>query len=204
MGMLLVMAHPHSGCRYTLVDDMVISYGGHQATTLRGATADHFMADVEDDGAQAVVARSTCNCKDENEGTAKNHSRNTRACRQQLTREGFRLPIADQSPIDLRDGWRDSELFSILPPTGNGRCPETVLSLSRQGFIPRSGAAGDWRAGRGRWCAWGRHLGLVQGSVGEADPPGRRAVEAGAALAVPTAVVACGVSSVALVLFGEQ
>jgi hypothetical protein len=45
---------------------------------------------------------------------------------------------------------------------------------------------------------------LVQGSVGEADPTGGRAAAAGAGLAVPTAVVTRGATSVGFVLLGEH
>ena len=45
---------------------------------------------------------------------------------------------------------------------------------------------------------------MVQVTVGEGGPTGRRAVAAGPGLAVPTAVVAFGANSVGLVLLGEQ
>ncbi|MEO5983501.1 MAG: hypothetical protein ABIQ13_14425 [Pedococcus sp.] len=71
------MANRPSGFEYELVgNDVVISHNGQRATTLRGATADRFMADVEDDDPQELMARVTGNYKHGNERSAKNHPRN--------------------------------------------------------------------------------------------------------------------------------
>lgn len=73
------MANRPSGFDYVLLGhDVVISHNGRRATTLRGATADQFMADVEDDDAQQLMARVTGNYKHGNERTARNHLRNLR------------------------------------------------------------------------------------------------------------------------------
>jgi len=72
------------------------------------------------------------------------------------------------------------------------------------GIVQRSGAAGDRGTGRGRCCARGRHLGLVQGSVGEADPTGRCAVAAGVGFAVHTATLACWANQARVVLLVER
>ncbi len=71
------MAHPPSGFEYRLVgDEVVISHRGRRATTLRGAAARRFVADVEEDDAQELMARVTGNYKHGNERTAKDHPRN--------------------------------------------------------------------------------------------------------------------------------
>ena len=71
------MANRPSGFEYELVGDAVlISHNGRRATTLRGATADQFMAEVEDAGPQELMARVTGNYKHGNERTARNHPRN--------------------------------------------------------------------------------------------------------------------------------
>lgn len=70
-------AHPPRGFEYTLVgDDVVISHNGRRATTLRGAAADQFLADAEDDDPQELMARLTGNYKHGNERMARNHPRN--------------------------------------------------------------------------------------------------------------------------------
>lgn len=71
------MANQPSGFEYEQVgNDVVIRHNGRRATTLRGATADQFMADVEGDDPQELMARVTGNYKHGNERTAKNHPRN--------------------------------------------------------------------------------------------------------------------------------
>lgn len=71
------MANRPHGFEYELVgNEVVISHNGRRATTLRGATAHQFMADVEDDDPQELMARVTGNYKHGNERTAKNHPRN--------------------------------------------------------------------------------------------------------------------------------
>ncbi len=73
------MANRPSGFEYELVsNEVVISHNGRRASTLRGATADQFMADVEDGDPQELMARVTGNYKHGNERTAKNHPRNLR------------------------------------------------------------------------------------------------------------------------------
>ena len=71
------MANRPGGFDYERIgSDVVISHNGRRATTLRGATADQFMADVENDDPQELMARVTGNYKHANERTAKNHPRN--------------------------------------------------------------------------------------------------------------------------------
>lgn len=53
-----------------------ITHHGHPAITLRGAAAARFLADVEDDDPQELMARLTGNYKHGNERVAKNHPRN--------------------------------------------------------------------------------------------------------------------------------
>ncbi|WP_121250958.1 hypothetical protein [Nocardioides ferulae] len=62
-------------------DDVVISHHGRRATTLRGPAAVRFIADVEDDDPQELMARLTENYKHGNERTARNHPRNRGAGR---------------------------------------------------------------------------------------------------------------------------
>lgn len=56
--------------------DVVISHNGRRATTLRRAAAAQFLADVEKDDPQELMARLTGNYKHGNERTARNHPRN--------------------------------------------------------------------------------------------------------------------------------
>lgn len=56
-------------------DEVVISHHGRRATTLRGAAAQRFLADVDHDP-QLLMARVTGNYKHGNERTAKAHPRN--------------------------------------------------------------------------------------------------------------------------------
>ena len=53
-----------------------ITHHGKQATTLRGARAAEFVADVESGDPQELMARLTGNYKRGNERMAKNHPRN--------------------------------------------------------------------------------------------------------------------------------
>jgi len=48
-------------------DDVVISHHGRRATTLRGAKAEQFLADVESGEPQLLMARLTGNYKHGNE-----------------------------------------------------------------------------------------------------------------------------------------
>lgn len=67
-----------NGFTYAQLDGaVVISHHGRRATTLRGARAAQFLADVEDDDPQELMARLTGNYKHGNERTAKNHPRNS-------------------------------------------------------------------------------------------------------------------------------
>ena len=71
------MAKRPSGFEYERVrNDVVISHNGRRAATLRGDTADQFIADVEEDDPQELMARVTGNYKHGNERTARNHPRN--------------------------------------------------------------------------------------------------------------------------------
>jgi hypothetical protein len=54
---------------------VVITHHGRVATTLRGAKAEAFLAEVSEDG-QEVMARWTGNYKHGNERVARNHPRN--------------------------------------------------------------------------------------------------------------------------------
>ena len=56
--------------------EVVIRHHGRPATTLRGAAAARFLADVEDGDDQALMARLTGNYKRGNERTARDHPRN--------------------------------------------------------------------------------------------------------------------------------
>jgi len=60
-------------------DEVVISHHGRPATVLRGSRAAQFVADVEREDPQELMARVTGNYKRGNERTAKNHPRNRRA-----------------------------------------------------------------------------------------------------------------------------
>jgi len=72
------MAHQPSGFEYRHVGaEVVISHHGRRATTLRGAAADRFLASVEDDDPQQLMARLTGNYKHGNERQARNHPRNS-------------------------------------------------------------------------------------------------------------------------------
>jgi len=95
-----------------------------------------------------------------------------------------------------------SNASNWLPPERSSLIRKRIGD--RSPIVPRSGAAGGWGTGTGGCCTRGRHFGLVQGSVREADPTGRRAVATGAVLAVPTAVVTYCANSVGFVLLGEQ
>ncbi|WP_328993131.1 hypothetical protein OG394_02425 [Kribbella sp. NBC_01245] len=66
-----------NGFEYTVLSDQVvrITHHGKPATTLRGARAADFLAEVDDDP-QLVMARWTGNYKRGNERTARNHPRN--------------------------------------------------------------------------------------------------------------------------------
>lgn len=70
------MASPESFVYRVIGDDVLISHHGRPATTLRGATAKRFLADVEDADPQELMARLTSNYKHGNERIAKNHPRN--------------------------------------------------------------------------------------------------------------------------------
>jgi len=73
------MAHAPQGFEYRRVgDEVVITHHGRRATTLRGAAAGRFLAEVEDDDPQELMARVTGNYKHGNERTAKEHPRNRR------------------------------------------------------------------------------------------------------------------------------
>lgn len=67
------------GFAYERVGDVVvIHHHGRRATTLRGAAADRFLAEVSDDDPQEVMARVTGNYKRGNERVARQHPRNQR------------------------------------------------------------------------------------------------------------------------------
>ena len=56
--------------------EVVITHHGRRATVLRGAAAARFLADVEDDDPQELMARVTGNYKHGNERQARDHPRN--------------------------------------------------------------------------------------------------------------------------------
>ena len=73
------MARTPSGFEYRLEGaEVIITHHGKRATTLRGATANRFLADVEGRNAQELMARVTGNYKHGNERQARNHPRNSR------------------------------------------------------------------------------------------------------------------------------
>lgn len=66
-----------SGFDFDVVGDtVVITHHGQRATTLRGRRAQQFLADVEDDDPQELMARLTGNYKRGNERVARQHPRN--------------------------------------------------------------------------------------------------------------------------------
>jgi len=71
------MANSPSGFTYEVTgDDVLVSHRGQRATTLRGPAARQFLAQVEADDPQELMARVTGNYKHGNERTARNHPRN--------------------------------------------------------------------------------------------------------------------------------
>jgi hypothetical protein len=73
------MAAPE-GFDYTLHPDgsVLITHRGRAATTVRGSRAAAFLAEVELNDPQEVMARWTGNYRRGNERNAKNHPRNAR------------------------------------------------------------------------------------------------------------------------------
>ena len=72
----LCRTHPAGFAYVVLGNDVLITHHDKRATTLRGAAATEFLADVQDDNAQEFMARLTGNYKHGNERTAKHHPRN--------------------------------------------------------------------------------------------------------------------------------
>lgn len=72
------MAGQASGFEFTTGPggDVTITHHGRKATTLRGASAQKFLADLLTDDPQELMARLTGNYRRGNERTAKNHPRN--------------------------------------------------------------------------------------------------------------------------------
>jgi hypothetical protein len=71
------MAVPEGFAFLTRADDgVVISHHGRPATTLRADRAAKFLAEVDADDPQLVMARWTGNYRRGNERTGKNHPRN--------------------------------------------------------------------------------------------------------------------------------
>ena len=60
---------------------VLISHRGRAATTVRGGRATEFLAEVEQNDPQEVMARWTGQYRHGNERTAKNHPRNARSRR---------------------------------------------------------------------------------------------------------------------------
>ncbi|MFC0526641.1 hypothetical protein [Phytohabitans kaempferiae] len=73
------MAAPE-GFKYTVRADgsVLIWHRGRAVTTVRGGRAAAFLAQVEEDDPQMVMARWTGQYRHGNERTAKNHPRNAR------------------------------------------------------------------------------------------------------------------------------
>lgn len=59
-------------------DEVVIEHHGQRAATLRGKVAARFLADVQNEDPQELMARLTGNYKRGNERTAREHPRNRR------------------------------------------------------------------------------------------------------------------------------
>lgn len=57
--------------------EVLITHHGARAATLRGTTAQRFLADVDDGDPQLLMARLTGNYRRGNERTAKRHPRNS-------------------------------------------------------------------------------------------------------------------------------
>ena len=71
------MAAPAHGFAYVLRGgDVEITHHGRVAATLRGRTAQRFLAEVEDEDPQQLMARITGNYRRGNERTARQHPRN--------------------------------------------------------------------------------------------------------------------------------
>lgn len=70
------MTHQPSGYDHESVgDEAVLTHHGREATILRGAAADRFLAQVDEDPPQ-LMARVTGNYRHGNERAAKDHPRN--------------------------------------------------------------------------------------------------------------------------------
>ena len=66
-----------AGFEYAVLGDtVVITHAGRRATVLRGARARQFLAEVEGDDPQELMARVTGNYKHGNERQARDHPRN--------------------------------------------------------------------------------------------------------------------------------
>ncbi|WP_040337169.1 hypothetical protein [Candidatus Blastococcus massiliensis] len=71
------MTHSPGGFAYEVLgDDVVITHHARRATTLRSAAARKFLADVEVEDPQHLMARLTGNYKRGNERVARQHPRN--------------------------------------------------------------------------------------------------------------------------------
>jgi len=68
---------PADGFAYTVRGaEVEITHHGRLATTLRGRKAERFLADVDNEDPQQLMARLTGNYRRGNERTAKQHPRN--------------------------------------------------------------------------------------------------------------------------------
>lgn len=71
------MASTPAGFEYQLLGGaVVIRHHGRRATTLRGSAAQRFLAAVQDDDPQELMARLTGNYRHGNERAARDHPRN--------------------------------------------------------------------------------------------------------------------------------
>ncbi len=71
------MAGPPHGFEYRASGaEVVITHHGRRATTLRGAAATRFLADIERGDGQELMARATGDYKHGNERVARQHPRN--------------------------------------------------------------------------------------------------------------------------------
>ena len=71
------VARSPEGFEYQVIgDSVIIRHHGRRATTLRAAEAERFLADVERQDPQMLMARLTGNYKRGNERAARKHPRN--------------------------------------------------------------------------------------------------------------------------------
>ena len=78
-GPIIALMPRPQGFQFTLRgEDVVITHHGRTAATLRGAKASAFLAEVETQDAQLLMAKLTGNYKRGNERQSRHHPRNGR------------------------------------------------------------------------------------------------------------------------------